>query len=519
MRTTPLALALVLVACGSSDRSGTPSAADTPSTSRATSPHGPDQLVLRLPRTGGLVRAYTYPGLDSVVWTSAAAMPALDQVLAFDDGAGSVLALDSKGVPVRLDLRLGGVLREPKPKLTAIASSDGSAVFGLAPDGAITRLTPSGRWSYKPPSPARALLPQPDGALLVVAESGDRTTVWQLRPPETRLYNTATLPRSVRAVRAQAGDRVYFSVDSGLVGIAGRDLAPAPSIRLQHPVRSLATTPSGDRVYVASDSANEVVVVDRYRNAVSARIELPGSAAELRMDPNGRYLLAHPAHGDSAWVLAVGTDRLLGAVRTGWRADLPAVAPDGALALLRAKDVVFADAETLRDGERFAGGGADVWYFITWNGFRPGSLAQDAPAPVSRTLGEADDSAAASAENPFAGQIATADTTPVVVADTARPDPARATRAASAGSGRTPAGLAYSIQFGALRDERSARLLAAGFRESPTPAVAAAQVVRSAEGGATIYRVIAGPFRTREDAERAGRASGKTYWVFQGEPR
>ena len=56
---------------------------------------------------------------------------------------------------------------------------------------------------------------------------------------------------------------------------------------------------------------------------LGAGVTLPGAARAVRMDPLGRYLLVRAAEGDSAWVVAVGTRRLVGAVRTAWRADLP----------------------------------------------------------------------------------------------------------------------------------------------------------------------------------------------------
>jgi cell division protein FtsN len=34
----------------------------------------------------------------------------------------------------------------------------------------------------------------------------------------------------------------------------------------------------------------------------------------------------------------------------------------------------------------------------------------------------------------------------------------------------------------------------------------------------TIYRVVIGPFSTREEAERIARTSGKSYWVYEGAP-
>ena len=45
-----------------------------------------------------------------------------------------------------------------------------------------------------------------------------------------------------------------------------------------------------------------------------------------------------------------------------------------------------------------------------------------------------------------------------------------------------------------------------------------ARVVTSTRDGSTIYRVVLGPYATREEAERAGKESGQSYWVFEGNP-
>ena len=71
MRLTLLALVLVLAACGQADRQN-----DTTRTARsATIVRGPDDLVLRIARTGGTARVYAYPQLDSVVWSGAEVGP------------------------------------------------------------------------------------------------------------------------------------------------------------------------------------------------------------------------------------------------------------------------------------------------------------------------------------------------------------------------------------------------------------------------------------------------------------
>ena len=68
--------------------------------------------------------------------------------------------------------------------------------------------------------------------------------------------------------------------------------------------------------------------------------------------------------------------------------------------------------------------------------------------------------------------------------------------------------------FAALRDEGDARQLASRIDIDGERA----RVVPSSVAGTAIFRVVMGPFRSREDAERRGRASGRDFWVYSGAP-
>ena len=45
-----------------------------------------------------------------------------------------------------------------------------------------------------------------------------------------------------------------------------------------------------------------------------------------------------------------------------------------------------------------------------------------------------------------------------------------------------------------------------------------ARVVTAMRDGSTIYRVVMGPYATREEAERIGRESKQSFWVYEGGP-
>ena len=510
MRTLPAVLALVLFACAPTDRGDS----ETRDAGSRRTPTGPDPVVLRIPRAGGAATAYVYPRLDSVVWRSPTALPPIARVLGFDPEGGLLAFVDSAGDPGRLDLRLGAVSRQEDAGLRALASADGAAIYGVDGSGKVVRLTPAGgAWTFTPPVPARAALPQADGWLLVVAERGDETIVWRLHPPESRIVDTLSLPRTTPGVRAHVLDRLYLAADERLLGVRSQGLEPVPSVSFEGRVTTVAATPSGDRVFVVTDSSDEIAVVDRYEENVTHRVDLPGPVAALRVDPLGRYLLARPALGDSAWIVSLSSGELVGTVATGWRDDLPLVAPDGAIAVARGDDVVFLSGERWTPGARVAGGAADFWYPLSWSGFRPRAGDIEDPAGIATR-----ETRPAPAPTPPTDSIpwpapAPYDTIRPPATDSAAP-PARPMPPPPRPVPARPITSGFYVSFAALLDAARARELAAQIAVDGQRA----RVVEGQQAGTTIHRVLLGPYADRAEADRVGRASGRTYFILEGAP-
>jgi hypothetical protein len=489
-----LLLALVCAACNSER------AAPDSTTPSVVENHGPEALLLRVPRGGGTGRVYRYPQLDSTVWTVDEA-PAIDRVLAFDADAGSIAVVDSKGFPGRLDLRETDVLRAARTKLTSLSSANGSDIYGINAKGEIVRLNPTGSdWKFKTPVPARAVFAQPNGDLIVSANKGAQTLVWRVRPPDDVARDSTVLPLAGRAVRTQVGDRIYFAIDSGVVGVKAIDLSPVGAVELASRVRALAPTPSGDRLYVATMADSGISIVDRYTGRLRAGLTLPQPPSDLRMDALGRYLLARLPQRDSAWVIAIGTNRLVGAVPTRWEDDLPVVTPDGLLALLGSKDVTLVDPEKLDVKSTLTGGARDFWYFFAWDGFRPRAQGLDQPVTFGGDSVPVDSLAANSTASGTEMPGITPDTAPTTALQ-----PVPGTRPVSTG---------FIVSFAALLSEEKAQQVASAIKVSGTQA----HVVSTTTAGSPIFRVVMGPFPTREEADKIGRASKREYWIYEGSP-
>lgn len=519
---TLAALALVLAACGRGDRSDAPAANDALSATPSGPHSGPDALALRVPRGGGIAEVRAYPLLDSALWQSTQRLPPIARVLGFDEHAGSIAYVDRDSLPGRIDLRLGGVTRATRAKLASLSSADGWAIYGITGKGVVTRMTPTGDWTVTLPRGASGLFPQTDGSLLALAHQGDSAIVWRLIPPEAKLLDTAVMPVAEGATRTLVGDRLYFAGRRGLVGLRGRDLSSVPRIPLDDTVTVMVATPSGDRVYAITGDGRRIAVVDRFRERVDETIKLPGSAVALRMDPIGRIVLARMAGQDSAWVIAIDTDRLLGTIHSAWRADLPAVTPDGSVALAVGSDVVFADGRTLEWGRVISGGTSDYWHFFMWNGFRPRATGLDEPVVFVESA--AADSVAAETTwtdsalilrpppGPDTVTVRTRPVSPFVTPVPAPRDSARPQRRAEDEPVARRQG--FFVSFAALLSEDRARHLAAGIRVDGVTA----RVLPSHQGESTVYRVVLGPYPTRQEADRVGRAASQSYWVFEEIP-
>lgn len=501
---TLIASALVLLACGvaggCADRSSRPAGADaTPSI-----PGGPDPIVLRVSRDGGVMTAARYPALDSTLWRSNARVPALARIIGFGAEDGYLAAVDTAGAPVRIDIRLGTVTTSRTDNVALSSSADGGAIYALTVNGDITRYTPSGGdWRFTPALPAHALYAQADGSLIVAGARGDRAIVWRVRPPGQTITdslsfdiggNEATLRTSLEATAGAVGDRIFFGGNEEVVAVRTRDLAKALEVDVGDPVTAIAATPSGDRLFVAVQDEALLRIVDRFEEGVSGKIRLPGVPRALRMDPLGRVLLAR-AGGDSVFVISLGSDAVIGVVRSAWRGDLPLVLPDGAIATTRGDNVVLAHPSSLADMRTIPGGAKQFWYTMRWNGFRPRAAGLDQPVQFRTSaprdsVDYADSAAARDGQNPRLDGAATD-----VRADSA-------------------VGTAFTVSFAAVLDEKQARQLASKIRvDGETP-----RITTSDRAGKSLYRVVLGPYATRADAERVGKSSGQSYWIFEGAP-
>lgn len=489
-------IAAVLTGCNGN----TTSSAPLPS---ITSIGGSEAVLLRITREGGFPRSYRWPTIDVAAWTGTERLPAVKHVLGFDDVGGQIAIEGADGKIGRLDLHSGHAEFSEKPVGSA-SSPDGTWIYGISEAGRVWRASDNDDWNG-PVAHADSMFALPGGNVVLVSNTEKQTRLVRLRPPSLTPDDTIEVPLTARFVSTPSGDRLYALTHKGVVTVDMRAWKLVTGPRSGGQSVAIAPTPSGDRAFVLAEDGKSIRVWERYSERFSSRIMLPKTATDLRMDPMGRFLLARMDSVDSAFVLSVPVTRIVRTVSTAWREDLPMFTPDGSMLALIKDEVHLIDPVSGSRRRRIRGGARDLWAFVRWDGFKPRDSSLDTPAifeldPPIDSVNEADkiDSIlAARAE---------------IVAREQLDSIARAT----AGSRRNQdtSALSYTLSFASLLSESAARTLAGRVRVDGRPP----RIIPSTRDGITIYRVVMGPFPTREAADEAGKRSGMPYWVIVGLP-
>jgi len=308
-------------------------------------------------------------------------------------------------------------------------------------------------WSVKLPSPPTVIRA---GRGVLLAEQRDGGARELLAVSAGRPPVAQPLPAGP-AASSIWGDVVVIGTDSGLVLLDPTKAIAPRFLRLPGQAGHVAVSPAGHRVYALVGT--QLIVVDRFGLEILERTTLPGEARAFRVDPWGRLLLARPSSGDSVWVIDAGTNSYIATIRGEWSDDVPTVAPDGTLLTRQGRDLVALAADSLTPTGRVRGAETDRWLAVAWDPRRPAlELADQATAP------EPSDGAQIYVQ------------------------------------------VSHSLNEAWARDNAT-NLQRAGLDARVLPP----------EGPDDGYRVVLGPYPTREAAEAAGRKFGRSYWVFSRE--
>ena len=418
--------------------------------------------VLRMPRDGGTARLYRVPSLEPSAWKLEDKLPQLQRTLGADPEQGFVFLLDKKRNVVALDLETRRLRQSLEQVRHATVGPDG-ALYAVDTASAVIRMvrrTPIRFRAKLQGSPSE--LHGTMGGMLVARLAGKQPRLEVLgsdRPPVS-----FEVPAGQEALSFW-GDLVAIAADSAVVIYETEGDSDGDRDRVSIPVsggaKAVMFSPSGHRIYVARASEG-LLILDRASGQELQEIDLPGPAVGLGGDLFGQWVLVRPAAGDSAWVIDVGKGGFIGTVDVEWDDDLPAVVSPNTLLTRRGKDVVAVDlgAKGFPVRARVEGGAGDTWLPLGWH------PPEEENVPVN------------------------ADSADLAAADSA----ARAAKVYLQVS---------SSQNPVWAEELSQRLRAAGL-----PA-AVLKPARSDEA----YRVVLGPYATREQAEETGRGIGMPSFV------
>ncbi len=412
-------------------------------------------------RGGGDVQVYRLPGLVPADWRFNAPRLVAASVVGFDGDDDELLVLTPGHDLVAVDLGGGSPRTVDSNVAIATLGPRGSAVLALE-DSTIAGV--NGRTATEAGTVhGRITALWGTNGNRIVAEVRSDSGRWleqvqsSAQKPERR-----PIPEGPVDV-ARWGDAAAVATDSGLVVLDLLHATPAKFIRLKETPLAVAFSPAGNRLYAATVDGH-LVMLDRFDGSVISTLMLPGPARALRNGPYGRVLLARPRTGDSVWVASMIDESPVRTISSSWDDDLPAVAPDGTILTRTGKDVIALSADSLKTVGRVAGGAADRWLTAPWDPRRP----------------------------------------PLQVAETA----AGSTAAAAA-----QAGTKMYVQVSSTSNPDWANNLAGDLRQAGLKAT----VLAPADSD-QMYRVVIGPYASREEAEATGRKLGMPFWIYTQTP-
>lgn len=409
-------------------------------------------VAFRVPARRGGTRLYDLPTLAEIP-ANLDPGPGADRLVGFAPDDDLVYAL-ADGSLLALDLRIGRFRTLDSGVVTAAVDATGAVVLARA-DGGLA-VASDRRVTPAGELPARSRIEMLWGApagrtVAVVRGDSGRRLVVLAGGAVT---SSRPLPDGPVA-RTLWGDIVAIGTPEGveLLGLL-RDTPPL-RIRLRPGVLALAFSASGHRVYVATDEP-AIQIFERFEGDPLGKLSVPGPVTALRTDDFGRYLFG--VTGDQLVILDAVNGTV--AARAGvWDEDLPAAGPDGTVLLRRGADVVALTPADSAPRGRVSGGASDRWLVASWAARRPTLAVAEVEAPVG---------------------VAPAPGQEIFV------------QVSSTSNAQWAEGLASDLRQ-------------AGMRATVLPPATADEM----------YRVVLGPYATREEAETTGRKLGMPYWIFQ----
>ncbi len=398
-------------------------------------------------------RVYRLPGLTPIDWEPSGQGPLVSTVVGFAPDEEVLYGQTAAGQLIAWDLTTGRA-RTVDTSVVEATVGPGGVPYLIRQDGSIARVTRRSvqSWSNRVEPLPVALWGAARSRLVALAEveNGDR---FLMGLADGRPPVIHRLPAGTLAI-SPWGDVAVVSTDSGLVVFEPADSTPPRFERVRPAPGPVAISAAAHHIYTV-DAENRLLAYDRFDLDRLRRIELPDMAEALRVDPLGKLLLVRAADGETIWVVDLTRWEIAATLAGGWSDDLPAVAADGTILLRQGDDVVALAAETFAAVDRIEGGAKDLWQTARWDPKRPTlQLARD------------------------------------TVPETA------------------PRGGAFYVQVSSTRNAAWAEDFAQNLKRAGMDAI-----VLTPRATDDLYRVVLGPYPTREAAELVSRRLGLPSWI------
>lgn len=418
-------------------------------------PDLPPSLAFRFPSEAGPgVRLYTLPALQEVEWRFEMPTLATQQVVGFAAAEDQIYVRTTAQELVALDLESG---RDRGLDTAVVAATIGptGVPYLVRKDGSVATVVDRRTRDWEPllPNLPQSIWGTTRGRLLALFDL-EHTRHLEVLGDSSRRISTE-LPRGLFTTTTW-GDLIVIAVDSGLIAWHTVDGSEAGFLPLASEVTAMTFSSSAHRLYVTT-AAPELLVVERFRFQILTRYPLPVRVEAMRTGPLGRYMLLHPARRDSVWIADALQLFSPHSVAGTWDDELPSIAPDATVLLRHEGDVIAIDPATGLESGRVADAADDRWLAIAWDPRRPALLlAQQAdPTPVE------------------------------------------------------PTDQTTYVQLSSTSNESWAQARVDELLEARLPA----RVLQPTEHYDR-YRVVLGPYGTREDADNIGRRLGQPYFII-----
>jgi hypothetical protein len=337
-------------------------------------------VAFRFPASGGLARLYRLPNLQEVTWLFELGPRRAVQMVGFVSDDDLIYALAEREDDTALDLialdLVAGRARTIDTSVTTAAIGPTGVAYVFRPDGTVGEVDHRTIeiWPDTLQHPALALWGEARGRLMMLLETETSRELVLLARGQTAVRHS--LPEGELAVSRWAR-LVAIVVDSGLVTIDPTDPASARFVAITPRPRLVTFSTSGHQIYVVSGE-QDLVIVDRFQHSLGRSLQLPGRISAVRVGPLGSRLLACSADEEIVWVVDLTQMELEASLTGSWEDDLPAIAPDGTILMRRAGSLVAHAGEALEEAGVSNAGDDDLWMVAQWDPRRPAlELARD----------------------------------------------------------------------------------------------------------------------------------------------